>query len=79
MSEIKLLKNATILDVEMGELIEGMSIVIEKDRIVEVEKNINLQKIDQIIDLNGKIALPGLCDAGAGPADWPAQRVLDYL
>ena len=46
MSKIKLLKNTTILDVEMGELIEGMSIVIEKDRIVEVEKNINLQKID---------------------------------
>ena len=63
MSEVKLLKNATILDVEMGELIEGMSIVIEKDRIVEVEKNITLQKIDQIIDLKGKIALPGLCDA----------------
>ena len=63
MSKITLLKNTTILDVVSGELIEGMDIVIKGDRIVDVTKKVNTQKADQIINLNGNITLPGLCDA----------------
>lgn len=63
MSEITLLEDATILDVVSGKLIEGMNIVVNGDRIADVTKKTNLLKVNQKINLKGKVILPGLCDA----------------
>ena len=58
MSEITLLEDATILDVVSGKLIEGMNIVINGDRIADVTKKTNLLKVNQKINLKGKVILP---------------------
>lgn len=56
------IKNATLVSMsEKREKIEeNIDIKIEDSKIVEIGKNLNIEKIDKIIDASGKIVVPGL-------------------
>ena len=59
------LENATVLDLEAGELWEGRQVVIEEGRISAIEGGplrTGLAEL-QRIDLGGRVLMPGLCDA----------------
>lgn len=57
------LENATLLDVKADEVREGMSVVIEGTRIVDVGRNLSIPSDATTFDLRGKMLMPGLCDA----------------
>ncbi len=58
-----LFKNATILDTRAGTLKEGHVLVL-KGKIAEVsETPIPSARAEHVIDLGGRILMPGLCDA----------------
>ncbi len=56
-----LLKNALIFDGQSPELVEG-DVLIEGERIRETGKELNATQA-RIIDLNGRVLMPGLIDA----------------
>src|SRR5690606_41794522 len=60
-----LVTNATLLDLESGERIEGSSVRVEGRRIVEVGRGERLRAGDEVtrIDAGGRTLLPGLIDA----------------
>ena len=63
MTGLVVLANTRILDVRKGILTDTQDIVIERDRIIDINRNATLKNDHKRIDLKGKISLPGLCDA----------------
>ncbi len=63
MTGLVVLANTRILDVRKGILTDTQDIVIERDRIIDINRNATLKNDHRRIDLKGKISLPGLCDA----------------
>lgn len=58
-----LLQNAMVLDPEAGTLLPDHSVLVQAGRIVEVSER-PLDAADaEVIDLRGKVLMPGLCDA----------------
>ncbi len=59
------LTNLSIIDVEHARLLEHMTIIIEKDKILVIKPNdsIDLSRISKTIDLQGKYVIPGLIDS----------------
>ena len=58
-----LIKNAAVLDVAKGEVLEERDVLIGDGRIVEIgERRVNATA-DITIDLAGRVLMPGLCDA----------------
>ncbi|OJT99498.1 MAG: peptidase M38 [Rhizobium sp. 63-7] len=58
-----LLKNASILDVDAGTLLEERDVLISDGKIAEIgEKTLTATGV-QVIDVKGKVLMPGLCDA----------------
>ncbi len=55
-------RNASVLDPLEGALLEGHSVVVEGDRIVDVSSGGATSKADQILDLGGMTLMPGLID-----------------
>ncbi|TIW29514.1 MAG: amidohydrolase family protein [Mesorhizobium sp.] len=58
-----LLKNAAILDVDAGKLLEERDVLIREGRIAELGETRLKVSSDREIDLRGKVLMPGLCDA----------------
>jgi len=56
------LKGGKIITISDGDIING-TILIDKGRIKAVGKNIKIPKEAEIIDIGGKIVMPGLIDA----------------
>lgn len=58
-----LLKNASVLDVAAGEILEARDVLVRNGRITEIgDRRINASA-DRRIDLGGRVLMPGLCDA----------------
>jgi len=59
-----LFKNATIIDVRDGQLLENASLLVEKDLIVALgqDQEIDSPSNTQIVDLSNKWVIPGLLD-----------------
>ncbi len=59
------LTNVTIIDVEDSRLLENMTILIEDDKIksIQASNSLSLEKVENIIDLNGNYVIPGLIDS----------------
>ena len=57
-----LFKNARVFDGHAGDCPEGMSVLVEGDRIREVSKKASAKNA-RVIDLKGKTLMPGLIDA----------------
>jgi imidazolonepropionase-like amidohydrolase len=57
-----LFKNANVLDCEAGEILEGRSVLVEEDRIVEVSEAEVSAKDARVIDVGGRTLMPGLID-----------------
>ena len=63
MSDKYVLNNAQLLDVERGEILHNRSILIENGRISNIDEG-SLQSAEAtVIDLHGKVVMPGLIDA----------------
>ena len=60
MTELVVLANTSILDVRRGILTDTQDIVIERDRIIDINHNVTLKNDHRRIDLKGRISLPGL-------------------
>ncbi|TIT84073.1 MAG: amidohydrolase family protein, partial [Mesorhizobium sp.] len=58
-----LLKNAAILDVDAGKLLEERDVLIREGRIAELGETRLKVSSEREIDLRGKVLMPGLCDA----------------
>ena len=74
---LMVLRNATVLDVVAGELLEGRHVVIEDGRIREVaDRPVSLADA-AALDVAGRTVMPGLCDAHVhviqSSADIPAM------
>jgi imidazolonepropionase-like amidohydrolase len=63
MTATVVLENATLLDVERGELRGGTSVLIEGDRIREVSERRLGSASAERIDVRGRTLMPGLIDA----------------
>jgi imidazolonepropionase-like amidohydrolase len=82
---ITILRNASVLDPEAGELTEGQSVVIEGGRIADVGPGLSGPDDAVILDVGGKTVMPGLIDAHTHPAivdedifdmaEWPPTYV----
>lgn len=59
-----ILKDVNIIPINENKVIEGKSILIDKSKIVQIDKfkNLKKQKSDRIINLKGKFIMPGLAD-----------------
>lgn len=58
-----LIKNAAVLDIAKGEILEERDVFVGDGRIVEIgERRVNANA-DVTIDLAGRVLMPGLCDA----------------
>lgn len=57
-----LFKNAQVLDVKQQKLLAKMQVLVQDQYIVEVAQNIQCRDA-QIIDVKGKVLMPGLIDA----------------
>ncbi|HLI11754.1 MAG TPA: amidohydrolase family protein [Alphaproteobacteria bacterium] len=58
-----LLKNALLLDAEAGELIPDRHVLIEDGRIRAVDTAVPKAADADVLDLKGRVLMPGLCDA----------------
>ena len=58
-----LLKNASILDVDAGTLLEERDVLISDGKIAEIGEKTLTATGAQVIDVKGKVLMPGLCDA----------------
>ncbi|WP_157208794.1 metal-dependent hydrolase family protein [Mariniflexile maritimum] len=70
------IKNANVFDGVNEKLIENTDILIENNLITQIAKGIKPPKDAQLIDINGKILLPGLTDAHTHLA---LHSEVDYL
>ena len=59
-----MLRNATVLDPEAGELTEGRAVVVEDGRVVAVDATTAVRAGEAtVLDARGMTAMPGLIDA----------------
>jgi len=64
---VVLISNATIFDGQKEELHEGMSVLVEGNKISKIAQSITAPQGATVIDANGKTLMPGLIDAHAHP------------
>jgi imidazolonepropionase-like amidohydrolase len=70
------LTNATLLDVISGNLLPNQRIVIHDKRIERIEPmraNTTNQPPSEVLDVQGKTVMPGLCDAHVHVTSWTAN------
>jgi len=60
---VTLFQNCRLLDPHAGELAEDMSVLVEDDRIKEVSDHKIASASAEIIDVGGRVLMPGLIDA----------------
>ena len=62
-----LIKNATLISMsnKREKIEENIDIRIEKNKIKEIGKKLNLDGIDKVIDATGKVVMPGLINTHA--------------
>jgi imidazolonepropionase-like amidohydrolase len=65
---VTILRNASVLDPERGELTPGQSVVIESGRIAEVGPGLSGPDDALVLDVAGRTVMPGLIDAHTHPA-----------
>lgn len=58
-----LFKNASILDVDAGTLLEACDVLVDEGRIAEIGEPRLTVSDANVIDVKGKVLMPGLCDA----------------
>jgi imidazolonepropionase-like amidohydrolase len=82
---VTILRNASVLDPERGELDEGQSVVVDGGRIADVGPGLTGPDDAVIVDVGGRTVMPGLIDAHTHPAvvdedifamaEWPPSYV----
>jgi len=82
---VTILRNASVLDPERGELAEGQSVVISGSRIADVGRGLTGPEDAVVFDVAGRTVMPGLIDAHTHPAvvdmevfdmaEWPPSYV----
>jgi imidazolonepropionase-like amidohydrolase len=81
---VTILRNASVLDPERGELAEGQSVAVEGGRIADVGPGLAGPDDALILDAAGRTVMPGLIDAHTHPAsvainfaasEWPPTYV----
>ena len=81
---VTVLRNASVLDAERGELTEGQSVVVEDGRIADIGPGLSGPGDADVIDVGGKTLMPGLIDAHTHPlsvsldfasSEWPPTYV----
>ena len=82
---VTILRNASVLDPEPGELAEGQSVVIEGGRIADVGPGLTGPDDAVVLEVAGQTVMPGLIDAHTHPAivdtdvfamaEWPPSYV----
>ncbi len=82
---VTILRNASVLDPEKGELVPGQSVVVEGGRIADVGPGLSGPGDALILDAGGRTVMPGLIDAHTHPAivdddlfgmaEWPPTYV----
>jgi imidazolonepropionase-like amidohydrolase len=82
---VTVLRNASVLDPERGELAEGQSVVISGSRIADVGRGLTGPEDSVVFDVAGRTVMPGLIDAHTHPAvvdmeifamaEWPPSYV----
>ena len=82
---VTILRNASVLDPERGELAEGQSVVINGSRIADVGRGLTGPDDAVVFDVAGRTVMPGLIDAHTHPAvvdmdlfamaEWPPSYV----
>jgi len=81
---VTILRNASVLDPERGELTEGQSVAVENGRIADVGPGLTGPDDALILDVAGRTVMPGLIDAHTHPAsvamdfaasEWPPAYV----
>lgn len=60
---ITVLSNARVFDGVSAELAEGMSVIVEDERIREISRKTPVFKDTRVIDCGGRVLMPGLIDA----------------
>jgi len=65
---VTILRNASVLDPERGELAEGQSVAVEDGRIADVGPGLTGPDDALILDVAGRTVMPGLIDAHTHPA-----------
>src|ERR1700683_3374248 len=65
---VTILRNASVLDPERGELAEGQSVAVEDGRIADVGPGLTGPDDALVIDVAGRTVMPGLIDAHTHPA-----------
>ncbi len=60
---ITVLSNARVFDGVSAELAEGVSVIVEDERIREISRKTPVFKDPRIIDCGGRVLMPGLIDA----------------
>lgn len=63
------IKNAKIFDTKQGVVLSNKTILINKDTIVKITDNKNLQKGRKVINAAGKLVTPGIIDTHVHPTD----------
>jgi len=82
---VTILRNASVLDPDQGELAEGQSVVIDGSRIADVGPALAGPDDAAVFDVAGRTVMPGLIDAHTHPAvvdldvlamaEWPPSYV----
>jgi imidazolonepropionase-like amidohydrolase len=82
---VTILRNASVLDPERGELDEGQSVVVDGGRIADVGPGLTGPDDAVVVDVGGRTVMPGLIDAHTHPAvvdedifamaEWPPYYV----
>src|SRR5580693_7102977 len=65
---VTILRNASVLDPEQGELAEGQSVAVEAGRIADIGPGLTGPDDALVIDVAGRTVMPGLIDAHTHPA-----------
>src|ERR1700691_927924 len=65
---VTILRNASVLDPERGELAEGQSVAVEDGRIADVGPGLTGPDDALVIDVGRRTVMPGLIDAHTHPA-----------
>ncbi|WP_299465605.1 amidohydrolase family protein [uncultured Microscilla sp.] len=61
-AQTTVLQNVQIVDVQSGKVKPHQTVIIEKDRIKKIGKNLNIPRKAQVINAQGKYLIPGLWD-----------------
>jgi len=73
-----LITNANVFDGQNEQLAEGMSVLVEGNKITRIAKSIAAPSGATVIDANGRVLMPGLIDAHWHTmlSFWPLTKVL---